>query len=517
MQEHIAGEWQRYRDHAAVERAEHYARFTIPSLMVDPLESSGSATTVAAVKHDFQSLGSLLVNNLAAKVSLALFPSGMPNFKIEQSEALQELAKREGASESDLKTALATMERNSSRRIFLNGGQHKLVRASKLLITTGDCLIYRDPKAFRFTVWSRQSYAVRRKSSGELRCVILKQRMPFDELDQVHQDKIQQQKGAQYGRKVEIELFTKVDYMRPGVVEVIEESCGVELQRTQYPEHLCPYILPVWSLADGEHYGRGLVEEYAGDFARLSLVTEALGLYELNALELLNIVDESAGGVIDDYQDAEIGDYVPGKVGAITAYERGDYNKIQAINASLAPLTQRLTQAFMYTGMMRDAERVTAEEVRMVAEEAEATLGGVYSLLSESMQVPLAYLTMAEYAASQTNASLLRGIINKDVYPAIITGIPAMTRAAEVTALRLVAADIATILPALVQASNQIDPAKVVEIIANARGVDISSISKSAEVLAQEAQARAAAAATQQMAGAAAAGAAASDLQSNME
>ena len=134
--------------------------------------------------------------------------------------------------------------------------------------------------------------------------------------------------------------------------------------------------------------GRGYVEEYAGDFTKLSLMSEQLGLYELESLQLLNVVDEAAGGVIDDYQEADIGDYVPGKVNAVTAYERGDYNKMVAVRNGLNEIAMRLSQAFMYTGNQRDAERVTAEEIRTIAQEAENLLGGTYSILAETLQAP---------------------------------------------------------------------------------------------------------------------------------
>jgi len=249
-------------------------------------------------------------------------------------------------------------------------------------------------------------------------------------------------------------------------------------------------LVPVWNLADGENYGRGLVEEYAGDFARLSLVTEQLGLYELDALNILNLVDESAGGVVDDYQNADTGDYVPGKVGAVTAYERGDYNKMAAINNSLTTLIQRLSQAFMYTGQMRDAERVTAEEVRRIARETEITLGGVYSLLAESLQAPLAYLSMTEVADGKSDGNLLFGIVARDFKPKITTGIPAMTRSQDTENLLIAAQEAGAIIPALQQISSRFDTEKVVEKIFQGNSVNLEEISKSPEQLAEEARAK---------------------------
>ncbi|WP_416142518.1 portal protein [Escherichia coli] len=41
------------------------------------------------------------------------------------------------------------------------------------------------------------------------------------------------------------------------------------------------------------------------------------------------------------------------------------------------------------SAVQRTGERVTAEEIRYVASELEDTLGGVYSILSQELQLPL--------------------------------------------------------------------------------------------------------------------------------
>ena len=52
-----------------------------------------------------------------------------------------------------------------------------------------------------------------------------------------------------------------------------------------------------------------------------------------------------------------------------------------------ARLTETLAAAFLLnSGMTRKADRVTATELRMLAEEVEGILGGVYSMLSMEMQ-----------------------------------------------------------------------------------------------------------------------------------
>lgn len=54
-------------------------------------------------------------------------------------------------------------------------------------------------------------------------------------------------------------------------------------------------------------------------------------------------------------------------------------------------IESRLSYAFMLnSAVQRSGERVTAEEIRYVANELEDTLGGIYSILSQELQLPLA-------------------------------------------------------------------------------------------------------------------------------
>lgn len=515
QEESAASLWTRYRDTSVIFRSEQYAKFTLPYLLVDPLRGMSQNQ----IEHDFQSLGALLVNNLASKISQALFPPGIPYFKIATSPELEAAAADAGLEPLDLAGRMAMLEQAATEQVFLHGGQHKLTRVVKLLIVSGNAMLYRDPVRRKFMTWSVQSYGVRRSATGEVMDAVLKQRFRWSDLPEENREYVLAGRPGGYTDRSQVDLYTRVKTV-PGTpnntVEVTHEIDGVlAAEPVTYPEHLSPYLFPTWNLADGEDYGRGLVEDYAGDFARMSLVTEQLGLYELESLNILNLVDESAGGVVDDYQGADTGDYVPGKTGAVTAYERGDYNKIAAVTHALGQTAQRLSSAFMYTSNMRDAERVTAEEVRRIAREAEATLGGVYSILAEALQAPLAYLSMAEIAAQ--NDGLLMGLIHRDIRPAVVTGIPAMTRAAETENLLRATQEAAAIIPPLVQLSRRIDPERVLEKIFQGNSVSLDDISKSPDQLAQEARAEAEAAQAQEQATAAALTGAAGQVQDALQ
>ena len=485
--------WEAYRDTSAIKRAECYAEYTLPYLMVDPLLKSENQTSTALEK-DYQSVGALLVNNLASKIAGALFPVGIPYFRLQPSPELLRLAKEQDVDQATLKSSLVRLAQEASGQVFFSGGMHKLTYMIKLLIVTGMCLVYRDSVKYQFSVWNLHSFVVRRDAYGDVRDAVLKQRVLYEDLPAPVRAVLGAKSPRKYTEGMWLDYYTHIAYKEGELnrlVEVYDEVDGhVCGEINTFPEHLSPWKVLDWNVIIGENYARGHVEDYAGDFARLSTTSEALGIYEQESLDVLNIVDESAGASVSDYQSANTGDYIPGKKDSVTAHEKGDYQKIAAVNASISGIEQRLGQAFMYVGQMRNAERVTAEEVRTLAREVENTFGGVYSLLAHNMQTPFAYISM--YEVRNMQEGILAGLITRSYRPTIQTGTAALQRTSEIAGLVNAAQEIGAIVPVLAQASSRIDPMKLVDKILLSNNVDLESISKSAEQIKAEAEQKAA-------------------------
>jgi hypothetical protein len=95
---------------------------------------------------------------------------------------------------------------------------------------------------------------------------------------------------------------------------------------------------------------------------------------------------------------------------------------------TIGRIEQRLSFAFLLNSAIQAGaagrDRVTAEEIRMVANELESGLGGVYSILSVELQVPLVNRKMA---LMEREGSLPR--LPKDIVkPQITTGLDALGR-----------------------------------------------------------------------------------------
>lgn len=497
----------KFRDDIVINRCEQYAKWSIPYLMADITQVGRSGRVL--VERDFQEIGALLVNNLAAKLASILFPTQYPFFQASASPEFEAAAREHGFTADSLKAAFAQMEMEANKRLFINSGYAQLILALKHLIVTGNVLIYRDAASGKLTTYGLQSFSVRRDGTGEMLDCVLREYTTVEALPETLQAALRAQQPSRYSRPEQVVTkYTRIHRgIRKGVVgyEVSQEVDSLPVGDVSwYPKNLSPWMCPTWVLIPGEHYGRGMVEDYAGGFAQLSSLSEASALYAIEIMRVVNLVGSGSGGDLDDLANSETGEWIRGNPNDISAHEAGDAPKLAQVEARIDTAVVRLSKAFMYQGATRQAERVTAYELHRDAQEAELTLGGVYSTLSGGVQVPLAYLLMIE-----VSADAMIGLITGELVPDVTAGIPALGRAADVQNLLLAAQEIAAVLP-IVQLDPRIDPARVTDVILAGRSIDTKTLfftpeQQKANTEARNAE-RAAAVALQQAQGASQAG-----------
>ena len=92
----------------------------------------------------------------------------------------------------------------------------------------------------------------------------------------------------------------------------------------------------------------------------------------------------------DSLARAENGAIVAGNAADVEALQVGKAADMSVALQTIQLLERRISFTFlMNESVQRDAERVTAEEIRLMAEQLESGLAGVYSMLSQELQLPL--------------------------------------------------------------------------------------------------------------------------------
>ncbi len=145
-----------------------------------------------------------------------------------------------------------------------------------------------------------------------------------------------------------------------------------------------------------------------------------------------------------------------------------------------ATIERRLLEAFLVMNV-RNAERVTAEEVRLTQLELEQSLGGLFSLLTVEFLVPYLNRTLLILQRSNQIPRLPKDVVR----PKIVAGINSLGRGQDNEALTRFIGTIAQTLgpEALIK---YIDPSEAIKRLAAAQGIDVLNLVKSAEQLQQD-------------------------------
>ena len=266
--------------------------------------------------------------------------------------------------------------------------------------------------------------------------------------------------------------------------------------KNDFPEDKVPWIPLRYRKMDGESYGRSHVDEYYGDLKTCDTLSKAAAEMADIAAYVLFLVNPASTLRVDKLKNLPTGSFVKGKEGDIIAFQLNKLNDLNIVTAQLQDLQTRLAYAFLInSAVQRQAERVTAEEIRYVAGELEDTIGSVYSLLSLELQAPLVRCVLAQLMRKGALPDVPQG--DKGIQVKIVTGVEALGRGYDLTKVEQFLQLCAT----LPEAAQRLKTGNVLSIGASSLGLDGTQLVKSDEEVQAEMEQAQAMALAQQMAG----------------
>lgn len=419
------------------QRGEECSRLTIPSLF--PKNGNINQQFIPP----YQSVGARGVNNLAAKLLLALFPPGGAFFKLALDDiVLEELSQNFQGSEDDprteLEAALGKIERSVMGRFEASGARSQLFTALKHLIVTGNGLI-EILKNGKLKFHSLHRYVVCRDLESNVLEIVIKEELDRNTLPPdvaaILPQKSEEEKGVEK-ESCDIDLYTRI-YLDAGRWVVYQEIDGKQIPGTKgsYPADKLPFLPLRFVAIDGEDYGRSYVEEYLGDIATLDSLTGSIVDFAAIAARVLMFIDP--GGITSSkkVQDAPNGGIINGRLADISLLQLEKSQDFQVANQVKEETRARLEQAFLLaSSVQRNAERVTAEEIRLMAGELEQTLGGIYSVLAQELQLPLVTIMMSQLQRQGKLPTLPKDTVS----PQIVTGLEGLGRNTDLQRLQSV-------------------------------------------------------------------------------
>jgi hypothetical protein len=459
-------------------RGRDVARVTIPHLLT---EDGHSHSTKLATPY--QSVGARGVSNLASKLLLSLLPPSQPFFRLQVDPfTLEQLTGMEDA-RTEVEASLAEIENAVHGEIESMALRIQVFEALKQLVICGNALLYLPPDG-QMRVYKMDRYVIQRDYSGNIDLIVIKETIsPAALPEEIREMLPSESTGSPDG----VDIYTCVHRQDEDTYEVYQEVAGQTVESTYgtFKADKLPYLALRMNGVTGMDWGYGYCAELLGDLQSLEALSQAMIEAAAAASKVLFLVDPASPTRARTLAESPNGAIREGRADDVSVLSMGSKAADMRIAyEAVNNIAERLGFAFMLnTSIQRKGERVTAEEIRFMAQELEDYLAGAYSLLSQELQLPLVNLVMDRMRSQNRLPKIPKEIVK----PTVVTGIEALGRGHDLTRLDVfIAGAMQTFGPEML--NQYIDIRDYLERRATALGLPMKGLVKTQEQIQQETQ-----------------------------
>lgn len=471
-----------------LDRARLNAKLTIPALMPPQALTQGGDLYIP-----YQSIGAQGVNTMAEKIVDAMLPTNLPIHRtVVDDKALEDLS-GDPTARAEVEAKLSSRDRAIQAEIEGMMIRAQFGEAVRQLLVSGNVLVV-VPDQGNARVYRLDKYVVQRAPDGTVLNVIIKESVPFELLpDEVqealkenHADKLTKDSRGVVEGDQPIALYTR--YWRKGKkMETQQYAYNVPIPGTdgRWPLEESPVFALRMAYVDGEHYGRAYVDEYIGDLTAAEGLSRSIVEASAAAAKVVVMVKPNGLTKAKDVANAKNLDVITGLKDDVTMLTLDKFADLRVTQETLREISQRLSRAFlMASSVQRNAERVTAEEIRAMVSELESVLGGFYALMTTEFQLKFVQRVVYRMERAKTIAKLsaIKGPNGKPITGLkIVAGLAALGRGQDLENLRGFIQDIAMVAQAEQLIGKDIHVGDLYLRLANGRNIDPKGLLKTPE------------------------------------
>ena len=459
--------------------AKESSKLTIPSLI--PESTTG---TRAKIKQPYQAVGARGCNSLASKLLFAILPPSTSFFKL-SIDSLELLKQGQEGLETEIDKGLRTIETALMNEIEISNDRVAMFEALKHLIVGGNVLLYLTDDGLK--VYPLSKFVCKRDAVGNVLEIITQESVSPNALSPEFLEQIK--KKENYDEKTmdsELDIYTHIKRVNDDFMWH-QECKGEKIPGTdgRSKVDVSPWITLRFVRIDGEDYGRGYVEEYRGDLISLEALMQAIIEGAAASAKVLFLVNPNGITRASTLAKAPNGAIREGSAADVSVMQVNKGADFQVSFSAIQRIESRLEYAFlMARSVQRDAERVTAAEVTMMANELENSLGGIYSILTQEFQLPYLKRRMHMLVRSGKAPKLPEKLVK----PKIVTGVQGLGRGNDRNKLIEFISTVSQALgPDIMRQFVNVDEA--IKRLANSIGIDTANLVKTQEEIQAEMQA----------------------------
>ena len=446
------------------DRAIAIAKVSLPYV----IRTDGADGAAAFANGAAQSFNGRLVNNLKAKMGMALLPPATSSFRLKP-DAIQllEMFGKDAKPKEEMRQQL------SNNTDAINGEiENQQIRSSLFdmvlqQIVVGSVILEKVERK-GFVMHTLKSYVVELDPQGEPMAMCVK-----ETLKRLPDDVIPEDPEA-----TEWELYTMLHLNEDNTSWTMRQSMeGVDVGTPQtfksYDD--LPFRYFGWNWVAGDAYHRPFAEDYYQDMKQVDTLSLLNTQGSVIAAKVVIMVNQRGGRTRKDaLVKAAMGDVIDGSADDVSAFQLEKNFDFQVPNEREASIKKELQANFLDTGsVQRDAERVTAEEIRVMAQQLEAsTLAGIYSKMA---------LKWSKWMVGKVMDEL--GIKFETIEVSVLTGLDALGRSQEGQKLDSFVGRAANL-----QYAHWIKTSELLQRYADLDGINTVGLRKTSEEVAKEQQ-----------------------------
>ncbi len=393
-----------------LDRGRRSCRLTLPYLV--PASNDPDHSHHEQYPLPWSGIGADGHNSLAGRLLMALFPVTETFFRYtldeKEKQAWLSQAEQGGAPKEEVakqfvefERALVAIEQAVLRDINASSDRTVFHEALLHLIGLGNALLYIDEED-GLKVFHLNRYCCKRNGMGYPLDVVTCESFTEDSLpakvrkalgledgkedtpDPLEQEKVLDEEEI-------VHVFTHIEWdYKQEEVSWYQEVRGQKIEGSEVSVSLEQSAwLPLRMVRiDGEDYGIGYIEARClADLQTADNLSQAVIEGAMIAAQTKNLVRPGGVTSIKDLAKCRNGGYLVGNPDDVKTLRADKGMDLQVAQAALDKVEARLTKALLNPNV-RDSERTTAEEIRLLVLQRDNGLGAIYSILSTEFQTP---------------------------------------------------------------------------------------------------------------------------------
>lgn len=342
------------------------------------------------------SVGATSLSSLVSQVGKVTFPDNGAFFRYAVKEGDNVLSRLPDAQRSSV---LRDMEEAGMTGLYKMGLNASGSMILKHLLGLGN-VVFRVPVADKDTdkieVFDLNNVVIKRRRDGTVTDIIIKEKEEYRFLGDEAKAALDKS-NVKYEDDDEVDYYTHVKMRSDGKYTVLNAVDDYQLEPTTnfVTKDDCEYKVASLNLTKGSQYGAGVVLLNLPLIHKANVYADATTDTAVAGSMVNWAVSPTASITPEEFANRQHGQPFGVKPDDIQAIVANVGQQLTISAEQYNTIKMELSRTFlMPQAIQRNAERVTAEEIRMVAQRLEEVHSGMYSEIAELIQRPLAMMSI---------------------------------------------------------------------------------------------------------------------------